>query len=211
MNRASDKLEFAIKIEQEKAGIRREILAVLNSLRPEERQRLSAEMLAVLHASPAWRDSQTVLLFCPLRSEPDLAPLLECDDHKLILPRVTADGLALHRFDRNVGTLRRSPYGILEPDPETCPHARIAEIDLTIVPGLAFDPGSGIRIGRGGGYYDRLLADAEFSAMSIGATFGFQLRQALPSEAHDQPVDALLTESGLRSTRAASARTRGSA
>ena len=211
MNRASDKLEFAIKIEQEKAGIRREMLAALSSLRPEERQCLSAAMLAALHASPEWRDSQTVLLFCPLRSEPDLTPLFDCDGRNLILPRVTADGLDLHHFDRDGGTLQRARYGMLEPDPETCPRARITGIDLAIIPGLAFDPDSGIRIGRGGGYYDRLLADPNFGALRIGTGFGFQLRQALPSEPHDQPVDAMLTESGLRSTRAASARTRGSA
>jgi 5-formyltetrahydrofolate cyclo-ligase len=211
LNLAPDKLQFAIKIEQEKAAVRRSKLAELESLHPEVRRRLSTQMLAVLQASPQWQESRLALLFHPLRSEPDLAPLLEGDDRSLILPRVTAGGLDLHFFRPGEGTLRRSRHGMFEPDPHTCARAPIEEIDLALIPGLAFDPDTGIRLGRGGGYYDRLLADKRFRAVTIGIAFGFQLHAGLPAELHDQPVASILTESCLTPTRAASARTRGSA
>lgn len=80
-------------------------------------------------------------------------------------------------------------HGIREPrTPVPCP---IDEIDLMAVPGVAFDR-SGNRLGRGGGYYDRLLAD--FSGTSAAAAFDFQLMPVIPAEPHDRPVDLLVTE-----------------
>ena len=153
-------------------------------------------MLTVLRASPPWENSRSVLLYHPLKSEPDVTPLLGAKDRDWCLPRVTADGLEILRYSGD-GCLRRSEFGMLEPDPDRCAALDVAEVDLAIIPGVAFDPGSGARLGRGGGYYDRLLAGAGFSAVTIGIAFGCQLQADLPAEPHDQAVAYVVTENGL--------------
>jgi 5-formyltetrahydrofolate cyclo-ligase len=67
----------------------------------------------------------------------------------------------------------------------------LSEIDLMAVPGVAFDA-QGNRLGRGGGYYDRMLSD--FCGMSVGVCFDFQLLPDIPCEVHDKPVDFIISE-----------------
>ena len=86
---------------------------------------------------------------------------------------------------------------MLEPDPSHCPLVAPEAIDLAIIPGVAFDPETGVRLGRGGGYYDRLLASPGFRAVTVGACFDLQLVAGLPAEEHDQRVDLVVSESAL--------------
>jgi 5-formyltetrahydrofolate cyclo-ligase len=80
-------------------------------------------------------------------------------------------------------------YGIKEPlSPTPFP---MNQIDLIAVPGVAFDR-AGNRLGRGGGYYDRLLDG--FPGVSVAVAFSFQILHQIPHEAHDRPVDSLITE-----------------
>ncbi|MGI9240309.1 MAG: 5-formyltetrahydrofolate cyclo-ligase [Verrucomicrobiales bacterium] len=209
MNRPADKLEFEINIDREKAAARQEKLAELRAVAPDQRQSCSGEILAILEASKAWQAACSPLLYYPLRSEPDLSPLFADRRRTIVLPRVTENGLELRAYSGDK-SLRSSRFGMLEPDPDNSQLIPSAQIDLAIIPGLAFDPDSGIRLGRGGGYYDRLLADTHFSAMTIGVGFEFQIQRGLPAEPHDRPLAYLLSESGLRPTRAASARTQES-
>ena len=80
-------------------------------------------------------------------------------------------------------------YGIREPVSFTA--CTMDRVDLVAVPGVAFDR-QGHRLGRGGGYYDRLLSG--FKGRVAGAAFDFQLLPTVPVEPHDRPVDALITE-----------------
>ena len=84
------------------------------------------------------------------------------------------------------------PYGIREPA-ATLPVVAPRDLDVMLVPGVAFDP-RGNRLGYGGGYYDRVLAARP--CLTIGIAWTFQVVDAVPMEPWDQPVDALLTESG---------------
>jgi len=81
-------------------------------------------------------------------------------------------------------------YGIQEP--ETPSLVPIDDIDLIILPGVAFDT-NGNRLGRGGGYYDRMLDG--FSGKTVAAAFEFQLISNIPNESHDMPVNCIVTES----------------
>jgi 5-formyltetrahydrofolate cyclo-ligase len=84
------------------------------------------------------------------------------------------------------------PMGIRQPAPEA-PHAERADIDLVLVPGVAFDAACR-RLGRGGGFYDRLLALEDWPAPRVALAFEVQLTEQLPEEEHDRPVDAVVTE-----------------
>ncbi len=100
--------------------------------------------------------------------------------------------LALHHL-RDLGELREAgSYGIREPDP-ACPLLDTADIDVALVPGLAFDR-HGARLGRGAGYYDRLFALPTFRAFRCGLFFSSQEARHLPTDPWDAKLDAVVTE-----------------
>jgi len=109
----------------------------------------------------------------------------------LVLPFVQNHELKLylvHDLDKQV---RISPWGIVEPNPEVCQEVAMQQIDLALIPALAFD-GEGHRLGYGKGFYDRLLSNSEPEMMSIGIGFTEQLLSAkLPVDPHDKPVTSL--------------------
>jgi 5-formyltetrahydrofolate cyclo-ligase len=82
-------------------------------------------------------------------------------------------------------------FGILEPKPEAVRPVASDQIDATLVPGLAFDE-TGNRLGRGMGYFDRLLRGVR--GVKIAMAYDFQLLNEVPAEAHDTPVDFIVTE-----------------
>ncbi len=87
------------------------------------------------------------------------------------------------------GALRKGPYGVVEPAVER--PARIKDLDLVVVPGLAFDK-KGNRLGRGKGYYDRFLSKIPKDTPSIGLAFDCQILPSVPTASHDVSVSKVL-------------------
>ena len=85
--------------------------------------------------------------------------------------------------------MQTDSYGILEPVGE--PFTNYHDIDVAIIPGMAFDL-AGNRMGRGKGFYDRLLPKLA-DARKIGICFSFQLLEHIPTEAHDCPMDIIVS------------------
>ena len=137
-----------------------------------------------------------VLLYCGMGTEPDtlrlLPPLLD-RGKQVGLPRCLPGNRMEVRLVQTNSRLIRHPYGMLEPDP-ACPALSPGEIQLALVPGLAFDR-SGGRLGRGGGYYDRWLTG--FSGFTAALCRAPLLLERLPREGHDLPVALVVTEDGL--------------
>lgn len=94
--------------------------------------------------------------------------------------------------DLNPDVLRPGPFGILQPRSPFLREVQASEVDLWILPGVGFDE-EGNRLGFGGGYYDRFLADRRREA--IGLAFDFQIVERLPVGENDRPVDQIVTES----------------
>jgi len=88
------------------------------------------------------------------------------------------------------GGLRKGPYGVVEPAVER--PARIRDLDLIIVPGLAFDK-KGNRLGRGKGYYDRFLSRVPKDTPVIGMAFDYQVLPSVPTLAHDVSVTRVIS------------------
>lgn len=109
------------------------------------------------------------------------------------LPQTRA--MVLHRV-MEPGELRMAAtYGIREPDP-TCPVVEIGEVDVALVPGLAWDR-RGTRLGRGAGYYDRLFKSPGWRGFRCGLFYSIQEFERLPANRMDAPLDAVVTEEGV--------------
>ncbi len=140
------------------------------------------------------------MVYVDFRAEVETGTLLEEvleRGKRLVLPKVQPRGLlACLRVTDTKDDLVAGRHGILEPRSDgtiaVCPR----EIDLVVVPGVAFTR-YGYRLGYGGGYYDRFLAQEAPGAVAIGLAFEVQMAECLPVESHDRPVDMVITESGV--------------
>lgn len=143
--------------------------------------------------------SPVTSLYVPVGTELDPRPIADAlleRDAQLCLPAVVEpDAPLVFRAWR--------PGDPLAPDllgtPAPLPGARVVAPDLVIAPLLAFDA-EGNRLGQGGGYFDRTIAGlhARGRAVVVGLAYAGQEVPSLPREAHDRPLDAVLTEQGFR-------------
>ena len=111
---------------------------------------------------------------------------------KIAYPRIEAPGvLGVHLVDHELD-LVAGPFGLAQPRPQA-PQASRVHIDAVIVPGVAFDE-RGLRLGYGGGYYDRLLPTLAPTCLRIGFAFDEQVLAEIPTEEHDEHVDIIVTQ-----------------
>jgi 5-formyltetrahydrofolate cyclo-ligase len=124
-----------------------------------------------------------------LKDEPDTHSFIEKwnEEKEILLPAVCGENLELRVYNGREGLLCDA-YGIQEPSGSL--FTDYASIDLAVIPGVAFD-GSGNRLGRGKGYYDRLLP--HISAYKVGVCFSFQLVEDVPTEEFDVRMDETIT------------------
>ncbi|MFT5222736.1 MAG: 5-formyltetrahydrofolate cyclo-ligase [Glaciecola sp.] len=185
-----------------KAALRATTRAARRSLDQDEREQRSTRGIARLLALHEMPKAHTVLLYAATPEECSLrqiwAPLLG-RGVRLLLPRVEGERLALAAFSA-LTDLRPGGHGIWEP---IGPAVDPALIDIAVIPGTAFDRRGG-RLGMGGGYYDRLLAELDPGCLRVGFAFSCQVVTHVPREAHDQPVDVLVTDAATVRLTAAS-------
>jgi 5-formyltetrahydrofolate cyclo-ligase len=168
--------------------------ARVEELTPAERAAASAAAQALLIGQPSWRDAASVMFYAPLPSELDLWPLAGAAlaaGKLLALPRFVPE---INQYEpRQICDLETDllpgRFGIREPR-EQCPQIPINRLDFILVPGVAFDL-HGRRLGRGKGYYDRMLAVV--CGKSCGVAFDEQILREIPVEPHDIFVNCILT------------------
>ncbi len=168
------------------------------------RARASLQIVSQLVALKAFSEAEAIALYAPLPGEVDVGELLRArfaEGAPLWLPRMRADGALDFVAVGSMGELRQVRHGIREPRPDL-PATPIAELDLLVLPGLAFDR-RGVRLGRGGGFYDRSLGGASRDSRPrlVGVAFGCQRVERLPAAPHDLRVDTLVTEHGAEDSR----------
>ncbi len=131
--------------------------------------------------------ARRVLLFHSLPDEVDTHGLIERyrGTKTILLPSVVGDRLELHEYDSECGSTIGA-FNIMESKGRLVPVSEYPDIDLAIIPGVAFDK-EGNRLGRGKGYYDRLLP--LIRCHTIGLCYPFQMVEEVPHEAHDIRVD----------------------
>lgn len=179
---------------ENKTALRTRLRAEFKAHSTETRAAESIPLRARIQTSSAWQSARAVLLFFPFASEPDISPLLAdalATGKLLALPRFNATTKAYEAV-QVTGLARELVIGAFQMrEPvATCPVVPLNRLDLALVPGLGFDA-RGHRLGRGKGYYDRLLAG--FSGRKIGVAFDLQIVPEVPREPHDIALDAVVT------------------
>lgn len=179
---------------RQKAEVRRELRARLKAISAADRERDSAEIQRLLEQQAVWKSAKAILAYVPTQQEPDIwgavvqasaagkqiTLLRHSAEADRYLPCLVAD---LNR-DLQIGQ-----FGILEPKAH-CPTFDLMRLDLILVPGIGFTLNGG-RLGRGKGYYDRLLAGVP--AMKCGVAFDCQIVSEFPLEPHDIRLNCILT------------------
>jgi len=181
-------------LSEQKIAMRQQYRVLCRSILPEQTAAGSESLCANLENAYCWQSSQRILMFYPLNDEPDIVPLLEKGlraGKTLALPRYNVTtGVYEAALLRNLTEdLVPGRFGVREPS-ANCPALPLNQLDLTLVPGIAFDA-SGRRLGRGKGFYDRLLPGT--TGMKLGLAFDWQESDALPIEPHDVELDGVLT------------------
>ena len=153
----------------------------------------TAALCRRLLAHPWFLRAKTVMGYMAIPPEPDLGPVLEAClsmGKGLLLPRCEADGTMTARIVTALADLETGSFGILEP-PETLTAVAPEDLELILVPGMAFSP-KGARLGRGKGFYDRFLE--YFRGKTVGICYENRVLEEIPVEEHDRFVDAVLTD-----------------
>ena len=176
----------------DKKTLRREIGEKKRALSESQIEERSAILARKLFETTQYRECASLYAYLSFNQEVRTAPIIErawADGKHVAVPKVIENDMIfiwIYSFD----ALGEGYYNIPEPI-ENGPVAD-DEMALILMPGLAFDP-EGHRVGYGGGFYDRFL-EAEPNHPLVALCFDFQLYDRLEVEAHDIPVDVVITD-----------------
>ena len=177
------------KIMDEKKALRIEIRQLKRACPLEERRRKSLSVWEAVERDEVFQQAETVLAYWSMDDEVYTHDFVKrwAGSKTLLLPCVKGDELALRYFDGEERLQPGEGYAIPEPVGEL--FADWGKIDLILVPGVAFDK-FGNRLGRGKGYYDKVLKQT--GAYKLGVCFDFQLVERVPVEPHDVKMDRVV-------------------
>lgn len=183
-----------------KAAIREQLRNILDDITPDRLKRKSREACEKLCQTPEFNRAKTIMMFLSLPREIDTTCALSCafqqgktvlvptvSWHKKTLMAITLSSLDCEMTEDHYGL--RNPTNAIAVDP--------SQIDLVVVPGLGFD-NQGYRLGRGGGYYDKFLAQRDFKGMTCGIALEEQVLDQIPIADHDIAIDMLVTDKKTR-------------
>ena len=181
------------RLRQAKRALRRAILSERDRLPEAERAAMSAAIADRLLSMDELRDARTVMAFWSFGSEVDTHPLLErleAAGTRVALPRIEDRDVEPVAYTAGA-PLSETSFGAKEP--ASGRRLEPSELDVVVVPGVAFDRG-GDRVGYGAGFYDRLLGRVRDDAFAVGVAFGLQVVDRVPAGGTDRRVDAVVTE-----------------
>jgi 5-formyltetrahydrofolate cyclo-ligase len=183
----------AHRLKQAKRALRREVLAERDALASDDRTARSEAIAERFLELTEVADAETALAFWSFGSEVETAPLiarLRSRGTTVALPRIEGNDV-VPVVATPGARMSATSFGAMEPAEGRV--LDVAELDLVVVPGVAFDRSCG-RVGYGGGYYDRLLGERRAGAAAIAIAFGLQVVDRVPSGAVDRRLDGVVTE-----------------
>ena len=179
-----------------KKRLRRRILKRRDEESQLARRRKSEQIKTRLFSLGEFKRAQTILFYLAKGSEVETAEAIEgalLQGKRVVLPRVKGKELLLGEIKDIAREMEKGRFGILEPKEKSFREVSPEEIELIILPGIAFDFRGG-RVGYGKGYYDRFLSKLPREIPLIGLAYHFQIVNHLPAEKHDRKVWKVITE-----------------
>lgn len=174
-----------------KQRLRTQIRSLKRERTPQDLAVQSEHTASRLLSHPRVLGSKVIMAYHSLSDEVDTRILLErllSMGKTVLLPQVTGASTMVLRHYEGPGSLKEGAFGIMEPVGKL--FSNYPSIDLAIVPGMAFDR-CGHRLGRGKGYYDRLLPQLT-NAYKMGICFDFQMRASVPYDEKDVVMDEVI-------------------
>lgn len=181
----------------QKIALRDQLVTARRRLSLLELREAADAVAAHLLAAEPVRRAATVAAYVSVGSEPGTGPLLDAllaAGRRVILPVLLADDdmdWAVH-----TGTVVSARRGLLEPPGPRLGTDAVATADVVLTPGLAVDR-TGMRLGRGGGSYDRALARVPVGTFTCTLLHDGEIVEHVPAGPHDRPVDAAVTPRGV--------------
>lgn len=178
---------------ERKRAIRRTVSELKSGVDTEWKIQMSDIILSRLEEMESFKSSDSVLIYHALPDEVQTAAFLDrwCDAKQIVIPLVKGNDLILKRYDRF--KIVPGYKGIPEPTDDAMTILP-SEIDLAVIPGVAFDRCCN-RLGRGKGFYDRLIPSLKCPLIGLG--FDFQVVDQVPVEIFDRKLDMVITQSNL--------------
>ena len=152
---------------------------------------LSAAAVKKFQGLEIFKMAKAIGAYMPLPDEVDVRPLFQTPNKIFYIPTFD-EASGNYRMAQLTTEMKKGRFGI--PEPAVPVFAAEDELDLIIVPGVAFDR-AGHRIGRGGGFYDRLLP--QYRAVRAGICFGFQCLETVPAQEYDIRMNWMVTEAQI--------------
>ncbi|MFH7831216.1 5-formyltetrahydrofolate cyclo-ligase [Bacillus luti] len=182
---------------EEKLRLRKQIIEHMNSLSEERYTTLSEQIAFSLYAQKEWAEAKTIGITLSMENEVNTYPIIEKaweEGKKVVVPKCNKETRTMSfRQISNFDQLETVYMNLREPIPVLTEELDADEIDLQIVPGVAYTE-RGERIGYGGGYYDRYLV--HYKGKTLSLAYEFQMVQHIPVEPFDKNVEKIITEKG---------------
>ena len=177
----------------DKTEIRRRMRELKRAVTAEEKLRRSETVMRSVEQLPEFQRARVVLLYWSMADEVQTHAFVErwYKEKTLLLPCVDGDDLVLRQYTGPKCMVAGEQFGIGEPTGEEWKD--LGAVELIVVPGVAFDKQNN-RMGRGRGFYDRLLKSTP-NAVKVGVAYDFQMLDAIPVEPHDVKMNRVITES----------------
>ena len=189
-------------LSSEKKVLREKLRAQLRALTDVEIKRRSNAVCERLSNTSLYKQAKTIMAYYPLKGEVAILELIRKakDNKRWCFPvmDLKAKNLRIFQVRRTAHTIQDNflsgPFGVMEPDTSKNQELDSRQIDVVIVPALAFDRAKN-RLGRGGGFYDRFLPMLTPPTVTVGLAFDFQIIDNLPVDGgFDQKVDTVISE-----------------
>lgn len=181
-----------------KKDLRVRLLNLLRTQKEGQRLKKSTVIREKLFSLPEFKDARTILFYASFDGEVETFEMMKYAQKlkkKIALPKIIQEDKEFIPVlvDNIDAELSDGCYGIKEPNDSCAQHSlSAADIDMVLVPGVAFDKDNN-RLGRGGGYYDRFLKTLPSTTTTVGLSFDFQMLDSVPHQKnHDVPLSCVI-------------------
>ena len=178
----------------DKTELRKKIRELKRAVSAEEKFRRSEAVMRRVEALPEFEKARVVLLYWSMDDEVQTHDFVNrwYDKKVLLLPCVEGDDLLLRQYTGPECLVAGEQFGIGEPAATLPVFTELERVEMIVVPGVAFDR-TGNRMGRGRGFYDRLLKSTP-NAVKVGVAYDFQMIESVPVEPHDVKMNLVVSE-----------------